>query len=207
MRGSVVEVGAGLGTFSARILAAGARELLLIEPSPGVLPALRERFATDARVTVVDEELPASPALAARADESDLAVCQNVLEHIEDDFGAVRALADALRPGGILFLLVPAHPRLFGSLDRAYDHHRRYTPERLRAIAADAGLEVLDLYHFNLLGVPGWWVSSRRRSAELSDRALAAYERLVLVWRQLERRRRPPAGLSLVLRAQRPARA
>lgn len=207
VRGSVVEVGAGLGTFSARILDAGAAELLLIEPSPGVLPALHERFDPDPRVTIAAEELPEAPALAARAGTADLAVCQNVLEHILDDAGAVRSLAAALKPGGVLFLLVPAHPALFGSLDRAYEHHRRYTPQRLRSLAAGAGLDVLDLYHFNLLGVPGWWLSSRRGSAELSDGALAAYERIVVGWRRLERRRRPPAGLSLVLRAQRPARA
>jgi SAM-dependent methyltransferase len=204
VRGTVVEVGAGIGTFSRRILDAGAERLLLVEPSGTCAPALHERFRDDPRVEIAQEELPGSPALAALAGQADLAVCQNVLEHIEDDFAAVRALAAALRPGGTLFLLMPAHPRLFGSLDRVYEHHRRYTPERLRALAADSGLACLDLYHFNLLGVPGWWLSNRRGEEELSSGALAAYEVLVRGWRRIERRRRPPAGLSLVLRAQRP---
>ena len=45
----VVELGAGIGTFSERLLAAGARELLLIEPETACVAELEARFASDAR--------------------------------------------------------------------------------------------------------------------------------------------------------------
>jgi SAM-dependent methyltransferase len=199
VRGSVAEVGAGVGTFSERLLAAGAQRLVLVEPSSPCVAALEDRFGADPRVAVARESLPESPSLGTGV--HDLVVCQNVLEHIEDDAAATAQMAEALRPGGALFLLVPAHPRLYGSLDRAYGHHRRYTPARLRRLVVQAGLELTDLYRFNALGIAGWWVSSLRGSAEIGERSLTAYEQLVRVWRPIERRIRLPWGLSLIARA------
>jgi SAM-dependent methyltransferase len=204
--GRVVEVGAGIGTFSERLLAhQGVTELLLVEPEDACIEILTDTFAGDPRVAVVRETLPDSPTLLARTGEIDFLLCQNVLEHIEQETPAVRAMAEALRPGGHLTLLVPAHPRLYGNLDRTYGHHRRYTRERLRRVVADAGLEITDLYSFNLLGVPGWWVNRFRRSPQISRRSLLAYETLLRVWQPIERRRRPPWGLSLVAHARKPA--
>ena len=203
--GHVVEVGAGIGTFSDRLLRAGVDELVQIEPEAGCADVLESRYAADPRVSLVREELPGSPTLARRAGEFDLVLCQNVLEHIRDHAGAVAAMAAALRPGGLLALLVPAHPRLFGPLDRGYGHHRRYTPEMLRGLLEHTGLEVERLHHFNALGIPGWWLKNRTGSREIGPLALRAYELAVGAWRPLERRLRPSAGLSLIVRARRPA--
>jgi SAM-dependent methyltransferase len=203
---SVVEVGPGVGTFTWRLLAAGVERMLLIEADPRLAELLGRRYADDARVTVVGESLPDSPSLSSSAGEWDFVLCQNVLEHIEDDAGATAAMASALKPGGRLGLLVPAHPRLYGEVDRAYGHHRRYTRERLRGVVEGAGLELLDLYSFNLLGILGWWAKKRSRSERLGARSLAVYERLVVLWRPVERALRPPWGLSLIALAKRPER-
>ncbi len=114
-------------------------------------------------------------------------------------------MAAALKPGGRLVVLVPAHPRLYGTLDRQYGHHRRYDRERLERIVGGAGLVLEDLYSFNLLGIAGWWVKNRRGTARIDHRSLRAYEALLRLWRPIEDRRRPPVGLSLVARARRAA--
>jgi len=205
VRGRVAEVGAGIGTFSDRLLAAGVQELLQIEPEPGCATVLERRYESDSRVTLVREELPGSVTLKRRAGEFDLVLCQNVLEHIEDHAAAVAVMAGALRPGGELALLVPAHPRLFGTLDAAYGHHRRYTKELLSLLIEDAGLEVDRLHHFNALGIPGWWLKNLTGSSGIGPLALGAYELAVAAWRPLERRLSPPLGLSLIARARRRA--
>ena len=51
----------------------------------------------------------------------------DVLEHIEDDAGALAAARDALAPGGRLLLTVPAMPCLWSRHDEANCHFRRYT--------------------------------------------------------------------------------
>ena len=198
------EVGAGIGTFTEHLLGAGVERLLLVEPDPELAAELERRFGADPRTELVRDSVPGSPTLARDAGRFGFVLCQNVLEHVPDDEGAVTELAAALRPGGSLGLLVPAHPRLYGSLDREYGHERRYTRERLQRLIAGAGLELVELRSFNLLGVAGWWWKSRRGASGLGHRSLRAYEALLPLWRPIERLLRPRAGLSLIAVARRP---
>ncbi len=202
--GSAVEVGAGIGTFSQRLLDQGVSDLLLLEPEPACHRRLVRRFGDDPRCTVSDQLLPDAPALGARAGTVDFVLCQNVLEHIADHEASVRAIAAALRPGGILSLLVPAHPWLYGRLDEVYGHERRYTRPVVRGLVEGAGLEVLDLRSFNALGIVGWMAKSRVGDATLDPRSLRAYERILPLWRGVERMVRLPVGLSIVVHARRP---
>jgi SAM-dependent methyltransferase len=202
--GRVAEVGAGIGTFSERILAAGVDDLLLVEPEPDCAARLRAQFAGHPAVEVAAETLPGAPALARREGTLDLVVCQNVLEHIDDDHEAAAAMARALRPGGVLTLIVPAHPWLYGALDERYGHFRRYTRDRLRDVVGAAGLDVASLYRFNALGIAGWVVKNRSRDPTIDPRSLRAYERMVPAWRAVEARVPVPAGLSLIVHARRP---
>src|SRR5215212_9681516 len=84
VRGRVAEIGAGIGTYSERIEAAGVDDLLLVEPEPACAARLRERFAG-----VAEEMLPAAPSL--KPADRDFIVALNVVEHIPDDHGAVAA--------------------------------------------------------------------------------------------------------------------
>jgi len=165
---------------------------------------LVREFGARANVTVARETLPESPALLAREGAIDFVLCQNVLEHISEEQASVQAMARALRPGGTLALLVPAHPRLYGNLDRAYGHYRRYTRARVRSLLAGADLEIVDLYSFNLLGVPGWAVNRFRSSPGISRGSLRAYEALLRAWQPVEDWRRPPWGLSVIAHARKP---
>jgi len=202
--GSVIEAGTGIGTFSDRLLARDVSELLLVEPEPACMAVLRERFEGQPRVQLAAEVLPDSPAVRERAGSVDFVLCQNVLEHIPDDRVALGAIAAALKPGGRLGLLVPAHPRLYGRLDRGYGHERRYTRAVLRDAVEAAGLRVGELRSFNLLGVPGWWLKNRIGSPGVDRRSLRAYEVLLRAWRPLEERLRPHVGLSLIAIAEKP---
>jgi SAM-dependent methyltransferase len=205
--GNVVEIGAGIGTFSDRLLSAGAARLLLIEPETACMAVLEQRFSGDRRVDLSRDTLPASPALGARQSSVDFVLCQNVLEHIPRDDLAIAAIASSLRPGGRLGVLVPAHPRLFGRLDEGYGHQRRYTRETLSAVLEGAGLEVENVHSFNLLGVPGWWLKNRVGSPGVDARSLRVYEKLLRAWRPIEERIELPVGLSLVALARKPARS
>jgi SAM-dependent methyltransferase len=203
VKGSVAEVGAGIGTFSKRLLGAGAESLLLIEPDEESATELQRRFGDDGRVTTAKDTVPGCKALQAAAGTYDFVLCQNVLEHIEDDSSAVAEMAAALRPGGRLGLLVPARGALYGHLDELYGHQRRYERETLRDLLAHQGLVVEELYGFNVAGQVGWWLSNRTRSTGIGGPALALYDLGVPLWRGLERRRRPGTALSLVAIARR----
>ena len=77
------------------------------------------------------------------ADESlDLVVAFDVLEHLEDDVSAAKGIFNALRPGGLFVVAVPADPKLWSAHDEAVGHVRRYTRPTLTALLAGAGFEM-----------------------------------------------------------------
>jgi hypothetical protein len=93
---------------------------------------------------------------------------------------------------------VPSGPRLYGPLDEAYGHRRRYTAVYLGELVRSAGLSIELLHHMNRPGVPAWWLANRRPGARISERSLRIYEQVVRVARPLEARISPRFGLSLV---------
>ena len=198
----VVEVGAGIGTFTGHLLARRPdAAVVALEPAGNNFPHLAARFAADPRVTPRQGYLDASLAPG----EADAVVAVNVLEHVRDDAGFVAAAARALAPGAHLCLFVPALPALFGSLDRAFEHHRRYTRPTLRALLDGAGLRTVRLGYMNLPGTAAWWLSGRvLRRRTVTARDARRYDRWVVPWvRALEERWSPPFGQSLLAVARR----
>jgi SAM-dependent methyltransferase len=195
----VMEVGAGIGTFSALLARApGVERLHLLEPADNNFPLLRDRFADDARVRAAHGYLEQHAAAFDHA--VDAVVTVNVLEHVPDDAAFLRAARTVLRPGGRLLIFVPALPAIYGSLDRVFEHHRRYTRRTLGAALRDAGFRVPVLRYVNLPGVLAWFITGRvLRKTTLAPRDVAAYDRLVIPWlMKLERRWSPPLGQSLL---------
>jgi len=183
----VLEIGAGIGNMSALLLDhAAVDRVVLTDTEPYYLSRLRERFAGRAQVAVAELRLPArDPRLVA--ERFDTVVCLNVLEHIEQDGAALGAMRDLLQPRGRLVLLVPSLRALYGTLDEALGHFRRYVPDELRAKLESAGFRVRHVEYFNLAGVPGWWLTGRvLRRRLIPMGALRWYEALVPLFR-LER--------------------
>ena len=182
----VLDVGAGIGTFTAE-LARLSERVVAVEPDATDFALLRERFAGHERVDV--RELDALALTGAElGGPFDAAICFNVLEHIPDDAGALAGVASQLRPGGHLLLLVPAHAALYGRIDRTVGHVRRYDARTLRARLREAGYTVADLRHVNPLGALGWLVSSRLlRREQVPEGPLKLYDKLVPVLRALDR--------------------
>jgi SAM-dependent methyltransferase len=78
----------------------------------------------------------------------------DVLEHIEDDVGALAALRERLAADGRVLVTVPAFPALWSSHDETHHHYRRYTRRSLAEVAEAAGFEVERLMYFNFLLLP-----------------------------------------------------
>ena len=83
-----------------------------------------------------------------------LAVCLDVIEHLEDDLGALRELRRVVAPGGSLLVTVPAYQWLWSGHDEINHHHRRYSRRTLLAAAQGAGWRLESSTHFNLLLLP-----------------------------------------------------
>jgi SAM-dependent methyltransferase len=84
----------------------------------------------------------------------DLIALLDVLEHVPDDLGSLRAIHRRLKPGGALLLTVPANPWMWSAHDAAHHHFRRYTRKQLEELFLRSGLEVELLSYFNTLLYP-----------------------------------------------------
>jgi SAM-dependent methyltransferase len=84
----------------------------------------------------------------------DLTVSLDVIEHLQDDIGALRELRRVTKPGGALLVTVPAYQWLWSGHDEINHHHRRYNRPTLLAAAESAGWHVESSAHFNSLLLP-----------------------------------------------------
>jgi len=85
----------------------------------------------------------------------DAVIASDVLEHLDDDVAALREWHRVLRPGGRLFVFVPAHMMLWSEHDELNHHRRRYSRLRLGdAFAAVPGLRVERMSGWNGLLLP-----------------------------------------------------
>jgi SAM-dependent methyltransferase len=190
-----VELGSGLGDYAQAWLDAGIPRLTLIERDSGRLATLRERFRTNERVRAVDIDVFDPPV----ANHTCL-VGFNVLEHIENDVGALRAAHRLVRPGGAVVMLVPAFPFASGRFDRQVGHVRRYTKRSLRDSYELAGLLVDDLYYLNAPGLLTWFIVVRLLQMTPKDGiGVRLWDRTIVpITRAVEKRIRPPFGQSVV---------
>lgn len=137
----------------------------------------------------------------------DLVLSSDAWEHIEEDDRVAAESWRVLRPGGLLFVMVPAGTDLWSGHDVALGHVRRYERDRLVSLVEEAGFTVDEVFGWNVLLRPVARARRRRRVSSQSEmepvnpvlnlalRATVGLEAMLPV-----RRRR---GISLVLRATR----
>jgi SAM-dependent methyltransferase len=160
----VIDLGGGCGGWVRYLLDRTKGtfvELALADASPIALQAAGAVAGPDARRYQVD--------LLDLGWENrwDVVFLLDVLEHIPDDGAALRQIAKALRPGGLLFLACPAL-RFFWSWNDVVAHHcRRYSAEDYHLLADTCGLELCRARYFMFLLSPLLWLS-RAKGPDIS---------------------------------------
>ena len=206
----LVEVGAGTGSFSELLLERRPSSLTLVEPSADMHRLLVERvgrMAPGVDVRVYNDTFARVAARVAGEQRPDSIIYVNVLEHVEDDEGELRAVRDALAPGGRAFIFVPAFAWLYGSFDRQVGHRRRYTRRELSEKCERAGLRVVKAVYLDAAGMLPWWVKYRvLRSERMEPAAVRFYDNFcVPVLRRVEALAPPPFGKNVLLVAEKAA--
>jgi 2-polyprenyl-3-methyl-5-hydroxy-6-metoxy-1,4-benzoquinol methylase len=192
----VLEIGSGTGLMT-RYLAT-REKVVATDVDREYVELLGRTYADNPNVEVRHLDLAALGSDGVPANSFDTVVCSNVLEHIADDGAALRAMRERLMPGGRVVLIIPAHQALYGEIDRAIHHHRRYSRDDIAAKLKAAGLEVEHASFFNVLGVPGWWLNAvllRRQAVPGLQARIADW---LVPWLRVERHLHLPFGMSLL---------
>ena len=203
--GTIIDHGAGTGGLSSALLAAHLGNVVAVEPDPQLVEELHAKFDGVAEASVSPGTL--DDYLAAHGPASvEMIVSSNVIEHIADDVACLQAMFELLRPGGAVGLYIPARPELFGSLDRAVGHHRRYTKPEITEKLQRAGFEIESVQYRNLVSVIPWLITGRiMKLDKLGDGSLKIFDKIVFpVSRWIEDRLTPSYGLNLVAIAIKP---
>lgn len=147
----------------------------------------------------------------------DIVTALDMLEHVDDDLGALDELLRVTREKGVLLITVPAYGFLWSEHDEALHHRRRYAASELRNKLTNAGFEVERItYYITFLFFPILFMrfvqSVTRTSIHAKTShvilpnwlnsfliAILGFERFLLRWINF------PFGVSLVCLARRPA--
>jgi SAM-dependent methyltransferase len=128
----------------------------------------------------------------------DTVVMLNVLEHVSDPRTTLKNLFTALKPGGRAIVLVPQHPSLYGTLDKALEHRERYTRAGLERAMTEAGFSIEKMIDFNRISVLGWWLNGKLlRRKKFSRVQLKALDTIIPVLKRIDRAW-PWGGLSII---------
>jgi hypothetical protein len=102
-------------------------------------------------------------------------------------------------PHGAIIVKVPWGEWLYGTLDQAIGHHRRYTKGSLRRAFRNADCPDPHCFFVNRLGVFGWWFNGRLlHRATPPTMQVSLIEKLVPLLRRVEGITPLPFGLSLI---------
>ncbi len=158
----LIDVGCGVGRTSWALTAAGY-DVVGVDPEERVVELARASAVQAAQeaggaATGVADGADAAHAQAhfevgdataqpppAWTGHFDVAVCSEVIEHVQQPESVIRYCRDVLRPGGLLILTTPHDPALWTAMDDYAGHVTRFTAAQLAGLLADADLDVLEL--------------------------------------------------------------
>lgn len=192
----VLEVGCGVGNFTQYLR--HRDYVLATDNNPEYLAMLRTATEHLDNVEVEDIDWEAADLNALHARNFDTIVCLNVLEHIENDRGALAAFAAILQPGGQLVLQVPAMQSLYGEIDRAIGHYRRYEKRPLEQLLDESGFDVIEARHFNVPGLVGWYVNAKLLRRRTVPGVQARLVNFLVPLLRVEQKFNPQVGMALI---------
>ncbi|MEI8138715.1 MAG: class I SAM-dependent methyltransferase [bacterium] len=139
----LIDAGAGTGTWAVemaaccRVIAIDDHDESLVLAGPRVEAAGGQVMKSDLHAV----DLPSGAATVV--------TLMDVLEHVDDDEGALREMIRLVRPGGIIVITVPALPWMWSDWDEAVHHRRRYYRSRLLRLVEQPGVRILRCAYFN----------------------------------------------------------
>ena len=160
---SVLDFGAGIGTFMDIFK---DMDIIAVERDPALYGLLKKKgYRVHADLSGIDDN------------SIEFIYTLNVLEHIKDDISVLKDLYSKLKPGGKLFIYVPALKILYSNLDRKIKHYRRYNKTQAIKMLREIGYNIVVVQYVDSLGFfAALLYKILNKSGELSLRSIKMYD-------------------------------
>lgn len=195
IHGDILEVGCGVGSFTKLITdQSDFDSMYCIDISSAAIEHIKKReFSKVIRIECID--------LINVTGEYDFIVCMNVMEHVEDDSKFFKKLTGLMKPGGVLFHLVPSHQFLYSNFDKAAGHFKRYDKSMMRKFETGEDVKLVKQYYFNMIGALGYWaVYKALKSGNINDTEgeIGLFDKYIVPFSRNFLPLKTPFGISLI---------
>jgi len=195
IRGDVLEVGCGVGSFTKLIDDHGKFDSLYsIDISQPAIDFIKEKkFRNKIKIECID--------LVNAQGAYDFILCMNVMEHVEDDKNFFRKILSLLKKNGVLFLLVPSHKFLYSNFDKAAGHFKRYSKNEMNSLDITPDIQLINQYYFNMIGALGYWaVYKALKSGNINDTEgeIGLFDKYIVPFSKKILPLKVPFGISLI---------
>ena len=147
----VLEVGAGMGSFTANLCSGRERQWLCVEPDFALAEQIKQKIQKGILPPCC--EVSVNTVVNLPTDQLfDTIIYCDVLEHIDDDESEIREAIKHLSAHGHLVIMSPAHNSLFTSFDESIGHFRRYNRRTLNNLIP-ASLKLVSLRYLDSVGI------------------------------------------------------
>lgn len=199
LKGDILEVGSGIGNFTKLLVRYG--NVWASDISKEYLNKIKTEVPEIKGIGIADIE---KAKYFFKNQRFDAIVCLNVVEHIQKDDQALLNLYKLLKPKGVLILIVPSGMSLYGKIDEAIGHFRRYDKNKLEKKVHKLGFKVLQKRVLNFVGGIGWWGSGKLlKQSTVRKGNVRIFNIVSPVFLFLERFWEPPFGTSVFMIARR----
>ena len=161
---NILEVGAGMGAIT---------KLIEKDKNRSIIPIDKKEYQINLSSTKIKKMDITSDISMLANQKFDTIICVNVLEHIEKDILAIRNMHQLLEEKGKIVIIVPAIKFIYGKIDRADKHWRRYSKQEILRKIRQSQFEITGFKYINFFGIFGWIFqnyilnSQKHRNADL----------------------------------------
>jgi len=199
----ILDIGSGTGNMIELFLPK-AEKIVCLELFPENIEYMKNRFSNNKKVEFLLGDFVSSD-ICYDIYSFDTITCVNVLEHLEHDFIALKKMKNIVGSKGKIILFVPAFQFLYGTMDIASGHYRRYSPGVLKNYAEALDLKIISNFYINIFGIIPWYVKGKllKRNKPYSEtlnlKKIGTFNKLIPLLERIDDFNPFPVGISEII--------